>query len=48
MSYKGKNYSVNIVFKVKNKKGEDCVFDLSGINNPETLNSNLETIKNNI
>lgn len=48
MTYKGNKYVANIVFKVKNKKGQICKFDLAGINNPETLTSNLNKIKDRI
>lgn len=48
MTYKGNKYVANIVFKVKNKKGQICKFDLAGINNPETLISNLSKIKDRI
>lgn len=48
MTYKGNKYIANIVFKVKNKKGQICKFDLAGINNPETLTSNLNKIKDRI
>lgn len=48
MNYKGKDYTANIVFKVKDKSGRECIFDIAGINNPETLSKNLETIKENI
>lgn len=48
MTYKGNKYVANIVFKVKNKKGQICKFDLAGINNPETLTSNLSKIKDRI
>ena len=37
--YKGQRIIANVVFKVKNKKGQWCKFDLAGINNPETLAS---------
>lgn len=48
MTYKGNKYVANIIFKVKNKKGQICKFDLAGINNPETLTSNLNKIKDRI
>lgn len=48
MTYKGNKYVANIIFKVKNKKGQICKFDLAGINNPETLISNLSKIKDRI
>lgn len=48
MTYKGNKYVANIVFKVKNKKKQICKFDLAGINNPETLTSNLSKIKDRI
>lgn len=48
MTYKGNKYVANIIFKVKNKKGKICKFDLAGINNPETLTSNLSKIKDRI
>ena len=48
MTYKGNKYVANIIFKVKNKKGQICKFDLAGINNPETLTSNLSKIKDRI
>lgn len=48
MTYKGNKYIANIIFKVKNKKGQICKFDLAGINNPETLNKNLGLIKSNL
>lgn len=48
MAYKGDKYVANIIFKVKNKKGQICKFDLAGINNPETLTSNLSKIKDRI
>lgn len=48
MTYKGNKYVANIVFKVKNKKKQICKFDLAGINNPETLTSNLTKIKDRI
>ena len=44
----GKRYIANIVFKVKNRRGRECVFDLTGINNPSFLKSKLEEIKANI
>ena len=48
MTYKGNKYVANIIFKVKNKKGQICKFDLAGINNPETLINNLSKIKDRI
>lgn len=48
MTYKGNKYVANIIFKVKNKKGQICKFDLAGINNPKTLTSNLSKIKDRI
>ena len=48
MTYKGNKYVANIIFKVKNKKGQICKFDLAGINNPETLTNNLSKIKDRI
>ena len=48
MTYKGNKYVANIIFKVKNKKGKICKFDLAGINNPETLTNNLSKIKDRI
>lgn len=48
MTYKGNKYVANIIFKVKNKKGQICKFDLAGINNPETLTKNLSKIKDRI
>lgn len=41
-------YLVNIVFKVKNKKGQECIFDIAGLNDPKTLKTNIDTITNNI
>jgi hypothetical protein len=43
-----KRYIANIVFKVLNKQGRTCIFDLCGINNPKTLNDNLPIIKQHI
>lgn len=37
--------TANIVYVVKNKKGQICRFDIAGINNPETLNKNKQKIK---
>jgi len=37
MDYKGSKFIANIVFKVKDKNGNLCIFDLAGINNPETF-----------
>lgn len=48
MTYKGNKYVANIIFRVKNKKGQICKFDLAGINNPETLTNNLSKIKDRI
>lgn len=48
MTYKGNKYVANIIFRVKNKKGKICKFDLAGINNPETLTRNLSKIKDRI
>ena len=41
-------YSINIVFKVKNKEGRTCIFDIAGLNDPNTLNSKLEEIKSHL
>jgi hypothetical protein len=41
-------YLVNVVFKVKNKKGQECIFDIAGLNDPKTLKTNIDTITNNI
>lgn len=48
LTYKGKDYIVNIVFKVKNKDNKECIFDITGVNNPETLNKNIGLIKANL
>lgn len=48
MTYKGNKYVANIIFKVKNKKGQICKFDLAGINNPETLKAKKGAIKEKI
>lgn len=46
--YNGNKYIVDLVFKVKDKQGRECIFDLGGLNNPNTLNLKQEEIKNNI
>lgn len=43
--YKGQKLIANIVFKVKNKRGQICKFDLAGINNPKTLIDNEAKLK---
>jgi hypothetical protein len=48
LEWNGKRYIVNLVFKVKNKAGRECIFDICGLNNPRTLINNLSTIKNNL
>lgn len=35
----------NIIFKVTDREGNICKFDLAGINNPETLNNNKAAIR---
>lgn len=46
--WNNETYSVNIVFKVKNKEGRDCIFDIAGMNDPATLKSKLNEIKSNL
>nr|DAU11716.1 MAG TPA: hypothetical protein [Bacteriophage sp.] len=48
MNYKGSTFIANIVFKVKDKDGNLCIFDIAGINNPETFSSQKDTIKSNL
>lgn len=43
--YGGVRLIANIVFKVKNKKGQICKIDLAGINSPKTLLDNSSVIK---
>lgn len=44
----GKRMIANVVFKVKNKRGQICKFDLAGINDSDTLLKNAGDIKNGI
>lgn len=46
--YKGKEYIVDIVFKVKNKQGRECIFDLGGLNYPKVLKEKLPIIEENL
>ena len=46
--YKGQRIIANIVFKVKDKRGRICKFDLAGINSPKTLIDNKLNIKNSL
>lgn len=48
MNYKGSTFIANIVFEVKDKNGNLCIFDVAGINNPETFSSKKDTIKSNL
>ena len=48
MEYKGNKFIANIVFKVKDKEDNICIFDLSGINNPNTFKNNIDIIKSNL
>jgi hypothetical protein len=48
MEYNGKRYIADLVYEVKNKDGRTVLIDLAGINNPNTLLSNVDIIKSNI
>ena len=48
MEYNGKRYIADLVYEVKNKDGKTVLIDLAGINNPNTLLSNVDIIKSNI
>lgn len=48
MNYKGSTFIANIVFEVKDKDGNLCIFDVAGINNPETFSSKKDIIKSNL
>lgn len=48
MDYEGSKFIANIVFKVKDKNGNICIFDLAGINNPDTFTTQLPDIKKNL
>lgn len=46
--YNGQKLIANIVFKVKDKRGRVCKFDLAGINNPKTLIDSKKTLKDSL
>lgn len=48
MTYNGKTFIASIVFKVENRYGQICTFDLAGINNPETLINKQKEIKDSL
>lgn len=43
--YKGKRYIANVVFKVKNREGQQVIFDISGLPEINTYRENLNNIK---
>ena len=45
MDYHGQKIIANVVFKVKNKEGKVCKFDLGGINSPKTFMDNRSALK---
>lgn len=45
MQYGDVKIIASIVFKVKNQNGQTCIFDLAGINSPQTLINNREKLK---
>lgn len=42
-----KETSINLVFKVLNKEGRECIFDLGGINDPIKYEQYIEDVKKN-
>lgn len=46
--YKGHDYIIDLVFQVKDKNGRTVLIDLSSVNLPTTLKTNLQTIKDKI
>jgi hypothetical protein len=48
MEYNGKQYLVNIAYRMVDKNGREKVIDLAALNNPATLRSNLKEIKDNL
>nr|DAU84779.1 MAG TPA: REGULATOR OF NONSENSE TRANSCRIPTS 1 MEDIATED DECAY, ZINC-FINGER, ATP-BINDING [Caudoviricetes sp.] len=46
--YNGQRLIANIIFKVKDKRGRICKFDIAGINNPKTLINSKEALKNSL
>nr|DAF63667.1 MAG TPA: Helicase [Podoviridae sp. ctz6O13] len=45
MDYNGQKIIANVVFKVKNKEGKTCKFDLGGINSPKTFMDSRGALK---
>mgnify|MGYP004462639427 CR=1 FL=1 len=48
MKYGGTEFIAEIVFEVKDKSGNTCIFDLASINNPDTFATKKEVIKANL
>lgn len=48
MKYGGAEFIAEIVFEVKDKNGNTCIFDLAGINNPDTFAKKKEVIEANL
>lgn len=48
MKYGGTEFIAEIVFEVKDKNGNTCIFDLAGINNPNTFAKKKEVIESNL
>lgn len=46
--YNGQRIIANIIFKVRDKRGRICKFDLAGINNPKTLIDGKAALKSNL
>lgn len=46
--YNGQRIIADIIFKVKDKRGRVCKFDLAGINNPRTLIDGKATLKDSL
>lgn len=48
MKYGGAEFIAEIVFEVKDKNGNTCIFDLASINNPDTFAKKKEVIEANL
>lgn len=48
MKYEGVEFIAEIVFEVKDKNGNTCIFDLASINNPDTFAKKKEIIEANL
>lgn len=48
MKYGGAEFIAEIVFEVKDKNGNTCIFDLASINNPDTFTKKKEVIEANL